>query len=465
MPPTYDAILIGAGLASLTAARSLSSHRVLVLEARTRPGGRALTTQDTPMPVDLGCSMIHGFNEGNPAAKLITQDLGMDVHIAKGAKGLVYAAAGVLSESDATKLFANSAQKAFSPPPTAPVNASVASLLLSQLDDPRLVALARTAEIGAGATLEEQSAKYAGFEQGFSGTDAWPAGGYGAEVVRNLLADVKAAGGEVELGAEVTAVEDIGKEDGVKVSLKDGRSFTAKAVVSTIPHAVLREAPPTFTPALSEQFTSAIERMRTGALEKIVLSYPSAWWPSPEENGSFLLLPLRDFPSTEKPASLRDLFARTVIPVTSFQRMAAQPHPTLLAYIGADSARHLSTFEDAEVTAAFHSYLVERLSPSSPPPSPSTALVTQWLKDPFSRGATSTPVVLSTDKHGEPNTPLDFVIVSRPTWDGRLGWAGEHTVVDNHGSVAGAVESGKREGERVRELLERLAEQAAEAQA
>ncbi|GAA5857332.1 hypothetical protein JCM8547_002224 [Rhodosporidiobolus lusitaniae] len=464
MPPTHDVVFIGAGLASLTAARSLNGHRIAILEARNRAGGRAFTSSETPEAVDLGCSMIHGFKEGNPAAKLITRELSMDVHIPEGAKGLVYGANGVLSEADASSLFATSAQNAFNPSPTTPVDASIASLLFPNLkNDPRLVALARTAEIGAGATLEEQAAKYAGFEQGCKGADAWPVGGYGAEVVRNLLADVKASGGEVHLDSEVVSVEDLGAQEGVKVTTKGGKEFTAKVVISTIPHAVLREAPPNFSPPLPAQFTSAIERMRTGALEKIVLSYPSAWWPSPSETGSFLLLPLTDSPfssssSSDKPSSLSDLFSRIVIPVISFQRLASTPHPTLLAYIGADAARVLSTFPDSEVTSAFHSYLVSRLSLSSPPPEPSVALVTSWLRDPFSRGATSTPVVLSSSSDGEPNTPLDFILVARPTWEGRLGWAGEHTVLDNHGSVAGAVESGRREGERVKELLERLAE-------
>lgn len=384
-----------------------------------------------------------------------------DVHIAEGAKGLVYGANGPLSEAEATSLFATSAQNAFSPPPSAPIDASIASILVPKLEDPRLVALARTVEIGAGATLEEQSAKYSGFEQGFGGTDAWPAGGYGGEVIRNLLADVKAAGGEVYLDSEVISIEDLGTKEGVKVTTKSGKQYTAKTVISTIPHAVLREAPPTFTPSLSHQFTSAIQRMRTGALEKIVLSYPSAWWPSPPQNGSFLLLPVTpSSSSSDKPSNLRDLFSRTVIPVTSFQRMANPAHPTLLAYIGADAARHLSTFPTSEITSAFHAYLVERLASSSSdsPPEPSVALVTDWLKDPFSRGATSTPIVLQKDADGAPNTPLDFFLVSRSTWEGRLGWAGEHTVIDNHGSVAGAVISGKREGERVRELLQRLAE-------
>ncbi|BGO88931.1 hypothetical protein NBRC10512_005685 [Rhodotorula toruloides] len=468
--PAYDVVVIGCGMAGAVAARQLAGHRVALLEARNRVGGRIYTAGEVeglPQPIDLGGSMIHGFREGVPTAKLITHELGMDVHVPQGAKGLVYGPNGPLAEAEATSLFATSAQNAFTPPSGVPADASIASLLFPTLkSDPRLVALARTAEIGAGVELEGMSAKYAGFEQGFKGTDGFPEGGYG-EVMKNLVADIKAAGGEVRLSVEVTEIEDLGAGKGVRVETKDGRTFTAKAVISTIPLAVLQHSPPTFQPPLSPLYTAAIERMRTGSLEKIVLSYPSAWWPSPDENGSFLLLPLHDpsVPLEEaKPASLHDLFSRTVIPVSSFQRIASTPHPTLLAYIGPAAARYIASYPADEVASAFHDYLVTRLSPSAAPPAPTVKLVTEWQRDPFSRGATSTPVPLTQSKDGERASPLDFVIVSRPTWDGRLGYAGEHTDLDNHGSVAGAAISGQREGTRVKELLERLAEQEANEQ-
>jgi len=473
----YDALIIGTGMAGLAAARELSRcHlRVVLLDARTRTGGRISTARVQSQPVDLGGSMVHGFHEGNPVANLITRDLDLDVHIPKGAKGLVVGPHGPLAEADATSLLATSSQNAFSPAAGTSPDASVASLLLPTLEhDPRLVTLARTAEIGAGTRLEDQAAVFAGFEQGFKGTDAFPLGGYG-EVIDNLVADVKAAGGQVHLGAEVTSVDDLGEGKGVRVSTRKGDSYSARAVISTIPHAVLQQTPPTFSPPLSSTFLSAVERMRTGALEKVVLSYPSAWWPSPSDTGSFLLLPLSGEPASSA-QTLAEVFERTVIPVASFQRIGATPHPTLLAYVGAAAAHAIARYPADQVAAAFHEYLVRRLSISSSspssststdatsaaaapphaaaPPAPTTTLVTTWLHDPFSLGATSAPTPLASSSDGTRASPLDFHIVSRPTWGGRLGWAGEHTDVDQHGSVAGAFISGRREGRRVCEALE-----------
>lgn len=65
----YDSIIIGAGWSGAVAARELSKkgHKVLVLEARDRIGGRAKTWTSGNVKVDVGCSWIHGYKEGNPA--------------------------------------------------------------------------------------------------------------------------------------------------------------------------------------------------------------------------------------------------------------------------------------------------------------------------------------------------------------------------------------------------------------
>ncbi|HEY3054093.1 MAG TPA: NAD(P)/FAD-dependent oxidoreductase [Thermoanaerobaculia bacterium] len=60
----FDAIVIGAGVAGLAAARELSGarKRVCVVEARERTGGRihTLHVPDLPLPIELGAEFIHG---------------------------------------------------------------------------------------------------------------------------------------------------------------------------------------------------------------------------------------------------------------------------------------------------------------------------------------------------------------------------------------------------------------------
>jgi monoamine oxidase len=58
---TYDAVIIGAGFAGLTAARELTQrgHSVVVLEARDRIGGRTWTTERLGRTLELGGTWVH----------------------------------------------------------------------------------------------------------------------------------------------------------------------------------------------------------------------------------------------------------------------------------------------------------------------------------------------------------------------------------------------------------------------
>ena len=59
--PDYDAIVLGAGFAGVTAARELRAKglRVLLLEARPRIGGRTFTSEIGGHQVELGGAFVH----------------------------------------------------------------------------------------------------------------------------------------------------------------------------------------------------------------------------------------------------------------------------------------------------------------------------------------------------------------------------------------------------------------------
>jgi monoamine oxidase len=58
---TYDVIVIGAGYTGLTAARDLTTtgHRVLLLEARDRIGGRTWSSNIEGYPFEMGGTWVH----------------------------------------------------------------------------------------------------------------------------------------------------------------------------------------------------------------------------------------------------------------------------------------------------------------------------------------------------------------------------------------------------------------------
>ena len=70
-PEVVDVVVVGAGVAGLTAARSLRAAglQVVVLEATDRVGGRLHSDRSLGVPFDIGASWIHG-TDGNPVTAL-----------------------------------------------------------------------------------------------------------------------------------------------------------------------------------------------------------------------------------------------------------------------------------------------------------------------------------------------------------------------------------------------------------
>lgn len=63
----YDAVIVGAGLAGLTAAARLGSRKVLVLEKENHCGGRVLTRQQGDVSYELGALFASPLDTGLPA--------------------------------------------------------------------------------------------------------------------------------------------------------------------------------------------------------------------------------------------------------------------------------------------------------------------------------------------------------------------------------------------------------------
>lgn len=189
--------------------------------------------------------------------------------------------------------------------------------------------------------------------------------------------------------------------------------------------------------------------MHVGVLEKLLLRYDTAWWPNATSTGGYTFLPTGPTPTSS--SSLLDVFNGSTLITANFASGSLPgPTATLLTYLSDTPARLLLQHSAEDVAAAFHEFLQARFGVKAP--APTEVALTNWLTDELSLGATTTPTIVS---EGE-RSPMDFKELSRPTWEGRLGFAGEHTDMDNRGSVAGAVVSGQREAARVERLLKKL---------
>ncbi|TRM65236.1 hypothetical protein BD626DRAFT_488142, partial [Schizophyllum amplum] len=397
----YDVAILGTGWSGLSAARSLQAmgKNVLVLEAQNRRGGRALSRTIDGMIVDVGCSMIHGYDKGNPARD-IAESFGADVQELQGGMPRLIPYKEDAASIDASALLAECGK------------AGATGIDLSQVD---------RSSVSSSTSLhplETISLKYWKYERNFAGVDAAPVKGY-ASLVEKIWQSLETASSnpvKVVLNAEVTALEYITADSVVKVTTRDPRNassspttYAVPLCLSTLPLGVLKEKATSsfFTPLLPPSTLGALMRSKSGDLNKIYLSYPS---------------------------TLDDIWAHTTllfenVAATISSRATAANKAVLLCMLGASAGQALERFSDDEVKASLHALLMRRLGgPGTTAPVPSSILVTRWRADPWARGAASTPSIV---------------------WDDHLFFAGEHTEIDHHGSVPGAILSGEREAGKI----------------
>jgi polyamine oxidase len=430
--PVGRVVVVGAGIAGLTAANALAHGGVecVVLEARDRIGGRLHTVDLGGSPVDLGGSWIHMPGGGNPMRAFADQigvpcrsadpvpemagyDCGEGRRLSAAEAG---AALGLYLEAFPAAAGPLAAELGPDASAADGIEAFVAGAGLAPGPARRARQMLYAAIEAESADLaERQSLRWMWNEFEYEGNyfGDVPDGGY------RRLVDAMATGVDVRLGVEVTEVAV--SAGGVRVRAADGASEEGSHVVVTVPLGVLKRGAPRFSPALPPDRLAAIGRLGFGRFEKVALRFDEPFWRAagfphlmifPRDPGEWMVWAL----------GLDAFGAGPVFVFFVFHSDAVR-----LSAAGGDAAVRWALDLLAEATGR-------------PCPAPTAVAVTSWASDPYAGGAYT---------HIPPGaSPADADLLGEPL-GGRLLFAGEHTQSARLVYADGAMTSGIREAKRL----------------
>lgn len=278
VPESADVVVIGAGMAGVTAARALASGgaRVVVVEAGDRIGGRVSTVRDfAAAPVEAGAEFIHGVGAATwadaRAAGLRVQPVPYLryswFHIGGSTRWLPFHLAhpGVWRSFDILWTLGHLQGD----------DLSAADLIARKGYRGRareLAQLTLTAHLPGGVDeVGVRGLAADGVLHLEEGLNHRVLDGY------DTLPAHVATGLDVRFGFRVQSVH--WSDEGVVVTATDGRSIVARAGVSTLPHGVLAGGAISFDPVLPAGKVDAISRIATGAVYKVLLHFDEAFWP------------------------------------------------------------------------------------------------------------------------------------------------------------------------------------------
>ena len=411
--PGKNIVVIGAGMSGAKAAHDLNAagHKVTVLEARSRVGGRIWTNRDFGYPLDIGASWIHGIRR-NPVYKL-ARELGTKLETWDYEDLKFYAdddQAFLKTYGAFSREFAKASQRVYRNNPKANVQDAVDAVRLTGKFDHLSAgefALLVKWEFEQSYATDAKYLALATFFEGddeFGGDDVLFPNGYD-ELVRHLLDGV-----DVRYSERVKTITH--SERGAQIETETG-SYESDFAVLTVSVGVLKSGAIEFSPPLPDEKQAAISGLGMGLLNKLCLKFEDVFW---EEFSHFV----------------PDPDARAIWPIW-FNQTNLTGQPTLVCMNSGDLAREIETWSDEETLASaltsLQNMFGDRVS------EPADYLVTRWSEDPYALGSYS---------HLPPGASIALNrALARPV-GARLHFAGEATEDSHYATVHGAFLSGER---------------------
>lgn len=419
-----NVLIIGAGLAGLRAGQVLKAkgHQVTILEGRNRFGGRCYTSHKwADLPMDLGATWIHESGKGNPITP-IAKALGLRLAADSYDKTTAYEAGdGPLTGADQTyfNTLGDKVRKAMESSGDADTEMSLMQYTKNKIGYASMDAYDKRLadywmrEIGgyeyAGDTAE-LSAWYWDNAKEFPGPEVYlPDTGY--EPIVNALVQ----GQDIRLNQIVSKIAYTAT--GVTVTTNVG-TYTADRVIVTVPLGVLKKNKISFSPALPGAYATAISKlgMGTGVLNKVVLRFPSVFWPAKDW--------LAYVPSSAELGKFHDWFNPSP---------ALNGKAVLIGFTAGFYGQQQEALADWQIVDKAMAVLRDMFGDGIP--NPTDYQITRWDQDPFSYGSYSffatgsTPAMVKT---------LTTAVANR------VFFAGEHTHPDYPQTTHGAYLSGER---------------------
>ncbi|XP_078164704.1 LSD1-like 1 [Carex rostrata] len=455
--PAPAVIIIGAGLAGLSAARHLLSlgFRVAIVEGRRRPGGRVYTKKmcsssaehpSVTAAVDLGGSVLTGIN-GNPLGVLARQ-MGLPLHKVRDVCPL-YLPDGCPVDSDVDArmeaTFNQLLDKVCRLRQTvcdelgAAVDASLGKSLevfrkaheIATSSEERMLLNWHLAnlEYANAALLSDLSMVFWDQDDPYEmGGDHCFIPGGNSRFVHALAENIP-----IFYGRTVTRVH-YGC-DGVLVCTNTGQAFRGDMALCTVPLGVLKTGRIQFKPELPVRKQEAIKKLGFGLLNKVAMLFPYNFWDGGIDTFGHL---------TENSNQRGEFFL-----FYSYTSVAGGP--LLIALVAGESAVEFEKTPPMESVKKVLEVLRKIFTPKGVQvPEPLEAICTRWGTDRFTHGSYS---YVSIGASGD-----DYDILAESVGDGRLFFAGEATNRRYPATMHGAILSGFREAANIEKAARKRAQ-------
>lgn len=444
-------IVIGAGIAGLTAAQKLEEkgYKVILLEARHEIGGRVRVSHDIPLgPLYLheigtyqGPGGIKGFISDHPNYLLTDSELPASQPIPGLLRELGISSTEVWHSDSEERIMvvgekAKSFDRAkfntfyanyrnqrenycpnFANPNTMSIEAQFAKALSTTF-----------AEAYSGISINEfqtimQNAKtndLAFFEYGDMHHIVEKKGYH--TFLKHIEHNLKHT--KIHFNSFVSEVHQV--ENEVVVSTSNGTQYIANAAVVTLPLGVLQKGIVRISD-LSNDKKTAIQNLKMGVMNTVTLKYDRQFWN--QANLSFVILN----------TTAKTLQERPITVFLNISKVLENTEPTLIASFFAEDG-----LRDSKDLIKDAKNAIKQAWPDAP--APIFEEVTAWQNDPYTYGSYAS---FSVDTKGK-----TIVDIMSPEWDGKLVFAGDAIVpIGLMGCFHGAYISGLRAARLINEFF------------